>query len=257
RTLPFSSSGSSCFSACGDCGRPFSTERNLALERLAEIVPFPCVFQCEGCVIYSRLDSKIDHEEFCSFQLLGCPFCPAKLRGRWKTLAQHLASEHPLVKSQCFPVQIPASTEELCRAVKLKEPFEEFTVLQHRGRSSSRLRRHAVASAAATPPAAPQFPDEGEIFVLAVCTRPEHDSVLYTMRAFRAKTVEASAHYRLTFASDGMSTLSYAGVVQAWVARKNDVANKGNSLALPSDFFLNSLNVCSLEVELILDQVSS
>ena len=91
---------------CSACSRPFSNERNLGLEALASVLPFPCKFATEGCPEFVLLSLKREHEEECSFQLLPCPFCTAMLNGSSKALAEHLSQVHRDSSVRRLPAQV-------------------------------------------------------------------------------------------------------------------------------------------------------
>lgn len=62
-------------SCCPSCRGPLGSIRNLAMERVAEDVLFPCKFRSNGCPQAFRFPKKKEHEEICEFRPYMCP-CP-------------------------------------------------------------------------------------------------------------------------------------------------------------------------------------
>ena len=49
--------------------------RNLAMEKVASTVMFPCKYSSGGCTVSLLHTEKVDHEETCEFRPYSCP-CP-------------------------------------------------------------------------------------------------------------------------------------------------------------------------------------
>ena len=60
---------------CPSCRGPLGSIRNLAMERVAEDVFFPCKFRSCGCPQDFRFKKKKEHEDICEFRPYMCP-CP-------------------------------------------------------------------------------------------------------------------------------------------------------------------------------------
>ncbi|XP_010382788.2 E3 ubiquitin-protein ligase SIAH1-like [Rhinopithecus roxellana] len=90
---------SSCHSkliSCPICRGPLGFIRNLAMEKVADFVLFPCRYACLGCEITLPHTEKADHEEVCKFRLYSCP-CPGTLckwQGTMDAVMPHLTNMH-------------------------------------------------------------------------------------------------------------------------------------------------------------------
>ncbi|XP_055249474.1 E3 ubiquitin-protein ligase SIAH1-like [Moschus berezovskii] len=60
---------------CPTCRGPLTSIRNLAMEKVANSVLFPCKYASAGCEITMPPTGKADHEEYCEFRPCCCP-CP-------------------------------------------------------------------------------------------------------------------------------------------------------------------------------------
>ncbi|KAI4544835.1 hypothetical protein MG293_005101 [Ovis ammon polii] len=60
---------------CPTCRVPLTAVRNLAMERVADLVLFPCRYASSGCGATVPPTEKVDHEEQCEFRPCRCP-CP-------------------------------------------------------------------------------------------------------------------------------------------------------------------------------------
>uniref|UniRef100_A0A8C5P2E7 E3 ubiquitin-protein ligase n=1 Tax=Jaculus jaculus TaxID=51337 RepID=A0A8C5P2E7_JACJA len=60
---------------CPTCGGPLGSIHNLAMEKVAHSVLFPCKYASSGCEITLPHTEKADHEELCEFRPYSCP-CP-------------------------------------------------------------------------------------------------------------------------------------------------------------------------------------
>lgn len=70
--------------------------RNLAMEKVASTVLFPCKFASTGCQFTMLHTDKGDHEEACEFRPYSCP-CPGascKWSGPLEHVMPHLLNQH-------------------------------------------------------------------------------------------------------------------------------------------------------------------
>lgn len=142
---------------------------------------------------------------------------------------------------------MPASTNRVKAASKGRERIQEFTLL-NRGVGPVQ-----------------------DLLLLTVTTRPDHDQIIYMMQVFQSNPPTFSngepLKYRLTFnnskqrcikagevSAGVMATLSYVGVVHSWIVSKEEVAERGECLLLPKEFFLNSLYGGELLVEVVYEK---
>jgi hypothetical protein len=95
------------------------------------------------------------------------------------------------------------------------------------------------------------------IFLLTAMSRPENDQILYMMQMFQASEPATPIRCRLSFCKDTTSVLSYTGIVHSWVTKKNEIADKGECLALPREFFLSSLSGGTLQIKLVSESNTS
>ncbi|XP_014675052.1 PREDICTED: E3 ubiquitin-protein ligase SIAH1-like isoform X2 [Priapulus caudatus] len=90
---------SSCrpkLSCCPTCRGPLGNIRNLAMEKVASSVMFPCKYQSSGCTVSLLHTEKTDHEEACEFRPYMCP-CPGascKWQGSLDEVMPHLMTSH-------------------------------------------------------------------------------------------------------------------------------------------------------------------
>jgi len=78
------------------CNICFAFFRNLAMEKVASTVMFPCRYQSSGCSLSLLHTDKTDHEETCEFRPYSCP-CPGascKWQGSLEQVMQHLMQAH-------------------------------------------------------------------------------------------------------------------------------------------------------------------
>ncbi|XP_023349791.1 E3 ubiquitin-protein ligase SIAH1 isoform X3 [Eurytemora carolleeae] len=82
---------------CPTCrGQLGANIRNLAMEKVASTVLFPCKYSSGGCVITLLHTEKIEHEETCEFRPYSCP-CPGascKWQGSLEQVMSHLMQVH-------------------------------------------------------------------------------------------------------------------------------------------------------------------
>ncbi|XP_032431518.1 E3 ubiquitin-protein ligase Siah2 [Xiphophorus hellerii] len=84
-------------SCCPTCRGPLSPSiRNLAMEKVASTLPFPCKYSGSGCLLVLHHSQKADHEELCEFRPYTCP-CPGatcKWAGPLEAVMPHLMHTH-------------------------------------------------------------------------------------------------------------------------------------------------------------------
>ncbi|XP_039089859.1 E3 ubiquitin-protein ligase SIAH1-like [Hyaena hyaena] len=84
---------------CPICKGQLGSIRNLALEKVADTMLFPCKYTSCGCEKTLRHTEKADHEEICKFRPYPCP-CPGtccKWRGALHAISPHLMQHHESV----------------------------------------------------------------------------------------------------------------------------------------------------------------
>lgn len=70
--------------------------RNLAMEKVASNVMFPCKYSTSGCTVSLVHTEKADHEDACEFRPYSCP-CPGascKWQGSLEQVMPHLVMSH-------------------------------------------------------------------------------------------------------------------------------------------------------------------
>ncbi|XP_056911247.1 E3 ubiquitin-protein ligase Siah2 [Takifugu flavidus] len=84
-------------SCCRTCRGPLTPSiRNLAMEKVASTLPFPCKYSSAGCLLNLHHSEKPDHEEVCEFRPYTCP-CPGatcKWHGSLEAVMPHLMHAH-------------------------------------------------------------------------------------------------------------------------------------------------------------------
>ncbi|XP_003802573.1 E3 ubiquitin-protein ligase SIAH1-like [Otolemur garnettii] len=89
--------------SCPTCWGPLGSIRNLAMEKVASSVLFPCKYASSGCGITLPPTEKADHEELCEFKPYSCP-CPGvscQWQGSLEAVMPHLMDQHkPLIAPQ-------------------------------------------------------------------------------------------------------------------------------------------------------------
>lgn len=81
---------------CPTCRGPLGNIRNLAMEKVASTVMFPCKYASSGCSVTLLHHDKTDHEETCEFRPYSCP-CPGascKWQGGLEQVMLHLMTAH-------------------------------------------------------------------------------------------------------------------------------------------------------------------
>ncbi|XP_032612060.1 E3 ubiquitin-protein ligase SIAH1B-like [Hylobates moloch] len=85
--------------SCPICRGPLGYIRNLAMEKVANFVLFPCRYACLGCEITLAHAEKVGHEDVCQFRLYSCP-CPGTLckwQGTVDAIMPHLKNTHDYI----------------------------------------------------------------------------------------------------------------------------------------------------------------
>uniref|UniRef100_A0AAY5F5E3 RING-type E3 ubiquitin transferase n=1 Tax=Electrophorus electricus TaxID=8005 RepID=A0AAY5F5E3_ELEEL len=86
-------------SCCPTCRGPLTPSiRNLAMEKVASTLPFPCKYASAGCLLSLHHSEKPEHEEVCEFRPYTCP-CPGascKWQGSLEAVMPHLMHLRPL-----------------------------------------------------------------------------------------------------------------------------------------------------------------
>ena len=70
--------------------------RNLAMEKVASNVMFPCKYSTSGCTVSLVHTEKPDHEDACEYRPYSCP-CPGascKWQGSLEQVMNHLVLSH-------------------------------------------------------------------------------------------------------------------------------------------------------------------
>ncbi|TNN47473.1 E3 ubiquitin-protein ligase Siah2 [Liparis tanakae] len=84
-------------SCCPTCRGPLTPSiRNLAMEKVASTLPFPCKYSSAGCLLSLHHSEKPEHEEVCEFRPYTCP-CPGatcKWHGALEAVMPHLMHAH-------------------------------------------------------------------------------------------------------------------------------------------------------------------
>ncbi len=81
---------------CPTCRGPLGSIRNLAMEKVANSVLFPCKYASSGCEVTLPHTDKAEHEELCEFRPYSCP-CPGascKWQGSLDAVMPHLLHQH-------------------------------------------------------------------------------------------------------------------------------------------------------------------
>ena len=84
---------------CPSCRGPLGGVRNLAMEKVAETVQFPCKYANSGCTLRMLHKAKRAHEEVCEYRPYSCP-CPGtscKWNGNLDLVLDHLLTAHKTI----------------------------------------------------------------------------------------------------------------------------------------------------------------
>ena len=85
--------------SCPSCRGPLGSVRNLAMEKVAETVKFPCKYASLGCTLRLLHNEKRTHEEVCEHRPYMCP-CPGtscKWQGPLDSVLDHLLTAHKTI----------------------------------------------------------------------------------------------------------------------------------------------------------------
>ncbi|XP_063914913.1 E3 ubiquitin-protein ligase Siah1-like [Zophobas morio] len=83
-------------SCCPTCRGTLGNIRNLAMEKVANNLMFPCKHKSTGCRMSLGLNEKAEHEEICEFRPYSCP-CPGascSWQGQLDKVMVHLQHSH-------------------------------------------------------------------------------------------------------------------------------------------------------------------
>ncbi|XP_077002887.1 E3 ubiquitin-protein ligase SIAH1-like [Tamandua tetradactyla] len=81
---------------CPTCRGPLGSIRNLAMDKVADSLRFPCKYESSGCEMTLPHTEKANHEELCEFRPYSCP-CPGescKWQGPLNAVRTHLTHQH-------------------------------------------------------------------------------------------------------------------------------------------------------------------
>ncbi|EFX80560.1 hypothetical protein DAPPUDRAFT_304089 [Daphnia pulex] len=81
---------------CPTCRDKLSEMRNFAVERIAQLLKYPCQNAGLGCPISILLSGKNTHESTCPFRHYQCLFRTCSWAGFQQEMVPHLRSTHPL-----------------------------------------------------------------------------------------------------------------------------------------------------------------
>ena len=81
---------------CPTCRDKLSEMRNFAVERISQLLKYPCQNVGLGCPVVSFLSGKIAHELVCPFRHYQCLFRTCSWAGFQQEMVPHLQSTHPL-----------------------------------------------------------------------------------------------------------------------------------------------------------------
>ena len=71
-----------------------SDTRNLAVERIAEHLRFPCKHYANGCAVKMTLGQKFEHEDTCHYRSFNCPLRACSWSGFLPDMTPHLHTMH-------------------------------------------------------------------------------------------------------------------------------------------------------------------
>lgn len=126
RVPAFSQVCSNCrpkLTCCPTCRGPLGSIRNLAMEKVANSVLFPCKYASSGCEVTLPHTDKTEHEELCEFRPYSCP-CPGascKWQGSLDAVMPHLMHQHKSITT--LQVSLCLATEPIGHTVALLAMF--------------------------------------------------------------------------------------------------------------------------------------
>lgn len=81
---------------CPSCRDKMCDMRNWAIERIAELLKYPCRNAGLGCQVTALLSAKTAHEATCPYRHYSCLFRTCSWTGFQQEMLPHLRSAHPL-----------------------------------------------------------------------------------------------------------------------------------------------------------------
>ena len=112
---------SSCFQklvppTCPTCRSNMSQERNFAVEKIANLLKYPCRYYISGCKETVLLPKKDFHERNCQYLLVKCPFMikngKCSYNGTLKHTEDHLKKEHKITGKHSRPEKLRKSRQK-------------------------------------------------------------------------------------------------------------------------------------------------
>lgn len=79
---------------CAKCSVHKSSSRNIVLEEVAKLIPFPCQYQRHGCKIILPYKSRGEHEVDCSFRKYECIVGDCSWIGNYDQIYDHCLEDH-------------------------------------------------------------------------------------------------------------------------------------------------------------------
>lgn len=91
---------------CPTCTEPFTSMRNLTLEKLAEEVKYPCTYRKYGCRETYNFNAIGEHQDSCQYAPQICPVTKIETEtcgwsGNFSEMKKHLGEAH---ENNCLPV---------------------------------------------------------------------------------------------------------------------------------------------------------
>nr|XP_037287921.1 E3 ubiquitin-protein ligase Siah1-like [Rhipicephalus microplus] len=132
---------------CPVCREQLDDIRNLALEKIAEKVKFPCKFKSSGCTLMLSAADKLMHQGVCLFRFFRCPHPSGQCQ--WQGCADevrgHLLSAHPFVSAlKDKEIMLHCGSQRRGRHLLLDADAALFRARVPRGRASKADRRRQV-----------------------------------------------------------------------------------------------------------------
>ncbi|XP_067131973.1 E3 ubiquitin-protein ligase sina-like [Centruroides vittatus] len=84
---------------CPTCRGEMGNERNLMLEKMAELMALPCKYRDNGCSELKVLSERKGHEKNCPFKTCQCPSLDptCQWEGTYQQTHLHLSEHHPTI----------------------------------------------------------------------------------------------------------------------------------------------------------------
>ncbi|CAG0890403.1 unnamed protein product [Cyprideis torosa] len=214
--------------SCPKCQCPISAQRNIAMEAVSEVIPFPCKYNKFGCGEYYLLRDKNRHEEVCKCQPFTCPFCERKIPGNSVALLEHIRQSHPDKTILESTLESPINIPQLRELRRQQEPFTESVMLR----------------------------SQDKLFVFSTYYDPPRCLWSFMIHIFEGMHIsmnpaaENSYKYRLEFSRE-TKKLVYDGVAIPWSIPIETVAQQNKCLSLNDDFFINGFYGGTVKVQMI------